>query len=1096
MTQDYHESPKAEGNTSGLRIVLSQEATHPIQPMIRFSATLSLFIVGVVSAAPPVQFNRDIRPILADKCFHCHGPDPGSRKASLRLDTDAGFFAPRKLKDGSEGSPTIVKGSIEKSPLYQRLITTDEDDIMPPRKEHKDMKPAEIAVIKAWIEQGAQWQPHWAFITPERAPLPSVKNTAWAKTPIDRFILAGLENKGLTPAPEADAHALVRRVALDLTGLPPAPELLAKYAKEPHLSDAALGALIDELMKSPRYGEHRARYWLDAARYGDTHGLHFDNYREMWPYRDWVIRSFNANQPFDKFTVEQIAGDLLPNPSDDQLIATGFQRCNITTNEGGTIDDENLANYAVDRVTTMGWVYMGLTTNCSQCHDHKFDPLTQKDFYSMAAFFRNTTQPAKDGNIKDGRSSVLVIPNEQDKPRWKMLPTEIASATKSREERKQAARGEFQQWVKSATPDSIDASGPEEGLIVHAPLNEGVGNEVDNACKGPDKFKATGEITWAPGGKLGPAPVMKAGATFDLGGLGDFEKNQKFSYGAWIKAARNGQFGGVIAKMDEKGGYRGWDLWIQDRSLAVHIVDKWPDNAIKVETPRPVLKIGQWQHVFVTYDGSGKAAGIKMFVDGVEQKKLKVNANTLAANASIKTATPLRIGQRSHTQVFDGGSVQDARVYSRVITEDEVKQITDIGPLRAILAAASGKRTPQQQAALYNHYLMTRDDEYQKLDKTVDKLEAERDAIRGRSPITHIQEEVKGAKPMANILMRGAYDKPGDKVEGAVPAWLNPLPDGAPQSRLGLAQWLVDPANPLTARVTVNRFWQEVFGQGIVKTAEDFGIMGSPPSNQALLDWLAVEFRESGWNVRHIFKLMLTSAAYRQAAITTQEKIDKDRDNALLSRGPRFRMDGEMVRDYALAASGTLSPKMFGPGTKPYQPENIWDVVGLPGADTRNYVQDKGENLYRRTVYNFWKRMSPSPNMEIFNAPSREASCVRRERTNTPIQALVTLNDPQFVEAARILAQKAIACGCNDDAKALDFVSQRVLCRPLREKEKPILQASLKDLRDFYKAHAEDAKQLLTVGESAVDAKLPPAELAAWTMLCNQVMNLDEVLNK
>ncbi len=589
---------------------------------------------------------------------------------------------------------------------------------------------------------------------------------------------------------------------------------------------------------------------------------------------------------------------------------------------------------------------------------------------------------------------------------------------------------------------------------------------------------------------------MKAGATFDLGELGDFEKNQRFSYGAWIKPARNGQFGGIIARMDEKGGYRGWDLWIQDRSLAVHIIDTWPDNAIKVETPKPVLKIGQWQHVFVTYDGSGKASGIRMFVDGVEQKKLKATTNKLASTASIRTKTPLRIGQRSHTQVFDGGSVQDVRVYTRVISADEVKQISEIGPLRAILAAASGKRTPQQQEALYNHYLLTRDERYQALDKAADTLEAERDAIRARSPITHIQEEVKGAQPMAYILMRGAYDKPGEKVAGAVPAWLNPMPADAPPNRLGLARWIVDPTNPLTSRVTVNRFWQEVFGQGIVKTSEDFGIMGSAPSNQALLDWLAVEFRESGWNVQHLFKLMLTSATYRQAALTTPDKIDKDRDNALLSRGPRFRMDAEMVRDYALAASNTLSFKMFGPGTKPYQPGNIWDVVGLPGADTRNYVQDKGENLYRRTIYNFWKRMAPSPNMEIFNAPTRESSCVRRERTNTPIQALVTLNDPQFVEAARNLAQKAIECGCSDDDKAFAAIFQQVLCRPLREKEKPVLQASLRDLREFYKTSPEEARQLLAVGESPVDARLPAAELAAWTMLCNQVMNLDEALNK
>jgi hypothetical protein len=543
--------------------------------------------------------------------------------------------------------------------------------------------------------------------------------------------------------------------------------------------------------------------------------------------------------------------------------------------------------------------------------------------------------------------------------------------------------------------------------------------------------------------------------------------------------------------MDEKNGYRGWDLWQQDRNLAVHIVDKWPDNAMKVETQKPVLKPGQWQHVFVTYDGSGKPGGVKIFLDGEEQK-LKTTNNTLDAKASIRTKTTMRIGQRSDAQVFDGGSVQDARLYSRKLDATEVKKIASIGPLRAMLASI--KRTPQQQSALYDHYLSTRDDKYVALSKTYDDLDNERKTIKDRSPVTHIQEEVKGTKPMAFILMRGAYDKKGDQVEANAPAFLNPLPKGAPQNRLGLAQWLVDPANPLTSRVTINRFWQEVFGTGIVKTSEDFGIMGAPPTHPELLDWLAVEFRESGWDVKKFFKLLVTSAAYRQTATTTPEKLEKDPYNKLLSRGPRFRMDAEMIRDYALAASGTLSPKMGGPSVKPYQPEHVWDQVGI--GNTRDYKQDTGENLYRRTVYDFWKRMAPPPNMDIFNAPAREASCVRRERTNTPLQALVTMNDPQFVEAARNLAQKALACGCDDNAKTIDFIARHLLGRPLQANEVSIVQASAKDMLTFYKANAEEAKKLLGVGESKPDSKLDPALLAAWTMVSNQMMNLDEVLNK
>ncbi|MFM2142986.1 MAG: hypothetical protein RLZZ476_1530, partial [Verrucomicrobiota bacterium] len=1032
------------------------------------------------------EFNKDIRPILADACFHCHGPDPGTRKAGLRLDTEAGFFTAKK---GEE--PTVIKGKPEASSLYQRLITTDEDEIMPPPESHKELKPAQIAMIKTWIEQGAPWQPHWSLIPPQKPAVPPVKDESWVKTPIDRFVLASLDKAGLKPAPEADAHTLVRRISLDLTGLPPAPELLKKYAASEKLTDAQISQLIDELMKSPAYGEHRARYWLDAARYGDTHGLHFDNYREMWPYRDWVVKAFNRNQPFDQFTVEQIAGDLLPNRTDDQLVATGFQRCNITTNEGGTIDEENLANYAADRVQTLGWVYFGLTTNCSQCHDHKFDPISQRDYYSMAAFFRNTTQQAKDGNIKDGRGPVLVIPSEQDKPRWEKLPAEIAEATKQRDERKKAAGKDFNAWLASAKPEHLDQDVPTKGLQVHLPLNEGVGNDVANVCGTPAKAKALGQISWTPGGKLGPAPVIKPGSTFEVSDAGDFELNQKFSYGAWIKAGRNGVFGAIMARMDEKNAYRGWDLWQNDRGISVHIIDKWEGNAIKVSTRDAVLKPGEWQHVFVTYNGSGKAAGVQIYINGVPQKRLVTNTNTIKPKASIRTTVPLKIGQRSDGAVFADGSVQDARVYDRQLTEAEIKTLADVGPLRAVLAAATDKRTPQQRNALFAHYLATRDTEWMKHDGTAKKLEAEKEAIKARSPITHVQQEVMNVMPMANILARGAYDKPGERVEAAVPAALGKLPANTPKNRLGLAQWVVSQDNPLTARVTVNRFWQEVFGQGIVKTPEDFGIMGAAPSHPELLEWLAVEFRDGGWDVKKLFKLMLTSATYRQMAATTPEKLDKDRDNTLLSRGPRFRMDAEMLRDYALAASGLLSAKMGGPSVRPYQPEGIWDVVGLPGGDTRNYVQDKGENLYRRTFYTFWKRMAPPPSMEVFNAPSREVCTVRRERTNTPLQALVTMNDPQFVEAARKLAEQALAT-----KEPAAFIAERILCRPLSDKEKPIIEASLADLRKHYTANATDAEALLKVGESPVDAKLAKPELAAWTMLTNQLFNLDEALNK
>jgi len=1056
--------------------------------LIRLHVTISLIALhGSVfgAATGKVVFNQDIRPILADACFHCHGPDPGTRKAGLRLDTEAGFFT---AKEGE--TPTVLKGKPDESPLYQRLLSKDEDEIMPPPESHKELKPEQIAKIKAWIEEGAPWQPHWSLIKPERAPEPEVKNTAWVKTPVDRFVLAKLENAGLQPAVEAEAHALIRRVSLDLTGLPPSPELLGRYLKKAdgnRLSDVAYNELVDELLKSPAYGEHRARYWLDAARYADTHGLHFDKPREMWPYRDWVVQSFNRNQPFDQFTVEQIAGDLLPKPTEEQLIATGFQRCNITTNEGGTIDEENLANYASDRVQTLGWVYMGLTTNCSQCHDHKFDPISQRDYYSLAAFFRNTTQKPKDGNVKDGLGPILVLPGEKDRPRWNALPAEIAAVKTKMDENRKLASTEFDQWLTAAKPEDLDKDVPTKGMVAHLPLNEGVGSEVVGVCGATKKFKATGEVSWKPDGKIGPAPVMKTNGTFEIGEAGDFEKDQPFSYGAWVRAGRIGMSGGIIARMDEKGGYRGWDLYQNDRSYSVHIVSKWPDDALKISTRKPSIRPGVWQHVFVTYDGKGKAQGVKLYIDGVAQE-LKIDSNAL--KGSIKTSTPTRIGQRSHVQVFHDGSVQDVRIYDRTLNAAEIQTISKVGPLRLMLAAT--KRGPKQKDALFEHYLVTRHAGYQSASQLSGKLVGEQEAIKARSPLTHIQEEKMDTQPMANILMRGQYDQVGEAVEAAVPVALGKLQAEAPKNRLGLAKWLVSEDNTLTARVTVNRMWQELFGRGIVVTSEDFGIMGTAPTHPELLDWLAVEFRESGWDVKRFYKMLVTSAAYRQAAVITQDKIDKDRDNALLSRGPRFRMDAEMIRDYALAASSSLSPKMGGPGTMPYQPENVWEVVGM---GTEKYVQDQGENLYRRTLYNFWKRMAPPANMDVFNAPSREVSCVRRDRTNTPLQALVVMNDPQFVEASRNLAQRVMKDG-GDDAQKLANISQRLLCRTLRPQESAILEGSLKDLRAHYEATPEDALALIKVGETKPDEKLPPAELAAWLMVASQVMNLDELLNK
>jgi heat shock protein HspQ len=1059
--------------------------------MTRLFALLFMFCCVsqvVFAAADPntqIQFNRDIRPILADACFHCHGPDPGSRKVGLRLDTEAGFFGDRT--DG----PTVKAGKPAESPLFQRITSTDTDEVMPPPKAHRVLKPEEKEAIRLWIAQGAQWQPHWSFIKPEAPPPPVVKNKKWAREPLDTFILAKLEANNLQPAPEADRRTLARRAALDLTGLPPSLEKLDTFLADK--SPDAYEKYVDSLMASPQYGEHRARYWLDAARYADTHGLHFDNYREMWLYRDWVIKAINNNMPFDQFTIEQLAGDLLPKPTEEQLIATGFHRCNMTTNEGGTIPEENLAMYARDRVETTSWVWLGLTANCAVCHDHKFDPITQKDFYAMSAFFRNTTQGALDGNIRDS-APVLRLPMGDDAKRWDALPAEIGAAKKTIEERKKAIAPEFDTWLANAKPDEWVASVDKNGApALYFPFNEEKPiDQIPATVKGAaTTVKASEAYAWEDGGKYGKAPKLNGKTVIALPEAGDYDKEQKYSYGCWLKLDKDHSgSGAIMARMDDGADFRGWDLWVQDKEIGAHFINKWPDDAMKVVTVGNTLKPGNWQHVFVTYDGSGKAEGVKVYVDGKVQK-VKFEQNRL--KSTIKSTAPLTVGQRKNGNKLDQALVQDLRLYDREVSDAEVRRLAVAPRLAAFIAQPEKDRQKKDRDELFGIFT-DGDAQLAAANDSVQKLEAEQKAIKDRAPVTHIMEEKKDSKPMAYILDRGEYDKKKDQVDAAVIQVLHKLPEGAPHNRLGLAQWLVSRENPLTPRVIVNRIWQEFFGTGIVKTAEDFGIMGDAPSNQLLLDQLAADFR-GDWDMKRLVRSIVTSSAYRQSAQTTPDKIDKDPENRWISRGPRFRMDAEMIRDYALEAAGLLSTHMGGPSVHPYQPEGIWDVVGMPESNTRHYKQDTGEALYRRSVYTFWKRAAPPPSMEILNAPSREVSCVRRERTNTPLQALVTLNGPQFIEAARVLAERSLKATA-DDNSCLDRIALRVLCRPLNAAERDVVMNMKKELAEHYAAAPADAKTLIEEGERKPDPALEPVKLATWTMVCNQMLNLDEALNK
>lgn len=1048
-----------------------------------FTFLFFLSLVTSASAADKLEYNRDIRPILAENCFACHGPDSAARKADLRLDR----------REMAMESTAIVPGSPEKSELVKRILSADADERMPPPETKKELTAAQKETLRRWIAEGAEYQPHWSFIAPQRPQLPAVKNGAWVKNPIDAFVLARLEAMGLSPAPEADKRTLARRLSLDITGLPPAPEMVEKFVSD---SDPnAYEKLIDELMQSKQWGEHRARYWLDAARYADTNGIHFDNFRENWAYREWLIGAFNRNLPFDQFTTEQLAGDLLPNRTLDQQIASGFNRCNITTNEGGTIPEEYLVLYDRDRTETTSQVWLGLTTGCAVCHDHKFDPLTQKEFYELAAFFNNTTQAAMDGNIKD-TPPIVPVPRAEDRPRLAALDKELTDSRAAVEARKTAAKGDYDAWLASANVESLVKSLPTKDLYLSAPLNEGDGKTTKIQIESQEQaVPLTDSVKWQPGASGGKA-VQTQGTGFELASAADFEKDQPFSVSAWIMIPPNDSQGAICSRMDNTKDYRGWDFWVQARRVGTHIVNTWPGDALKVVAAEQV-PANQWTHVTVTYDGSGKASGVKVFYNGQPQKT-NVEADKL--QNTIRTTVPFKLGQRNTSEPLSGLTIQDLRIYKQSLTPAEIESLAKVSRFAGILTKAADQRTDAEKNELYQWWLSAFDKPYQDSTAKVTSLEKEQAAIKARGTVAHVMQE-KPDEPSAFVLFRGEYDKRRDPVKAGTPGFLPPFPEDAARNRLGLAKWLLREDHPLTARVTVNRFWQEVFGTGLVRTSGDFGVSGELPINAELLDWLAVEFRSPAdgsapWDIKRFFKQILMSNTYRQAAIATPEKLEKDADNRNFSRGPRFRMDGEMIRDYALAATGVLVPKIGGPSVKPYQPEGVWEAVAMIGSNTRDYKPDTGENLYRRSLYTFWKRSAPPASMEIFGAPNRETCTVRRERTNTPLQALVTLNDVQFIEAARHLAQTALKSGGSKDDERLDFVARRLLARPFRAEEFPVVQASLAELQKYYAAHADDAKKLISEGESKADASLDPSSLAAWTMLVNELMNLDEVLNK
>ncbi len=1053
------------------------------------SATIAgalLLCVGVVPAGANeitgIDYNRDIRPILSDKCYACHGPDEHERQADLRLDVQADAFAAR-----DEGA-AIVPGDKEASLLFQRVATHDANVRMPPDDSGKSLAADEIERLGRWIDEGAPWQGHWAFIRPTRPTPPPVKHADRVANPIDRFILARQEQLGLQPAETAAKETLLRRVTFDLTGLPPTLKQLDDFLAD--TSADAYENVVDRLLESPHYGEHRARYWLDAARYGDTHGLHLDNRRQIWPYRQWLIRAFNDNLPFDQFTLWQIAGDLLPDATVDQQIASGFNRCNVTTSEGGSIAEEYRVRYAIDRVETTATVWLGLTAGCAVCHDHKFDPLTQREFYRLYAYFYNFAEREMDGNKDLPPGPVIDAPS----PAQQRLLAGLAERRGAVDEEIAVRRTQTAQamaaWEATRAADPSSLPTPPGDMVVHLALDDPQGGTILDAVDAGRAVTVEGTAAWGEG-RHGSGFMFDGKTSIDAGDVADFQRDQPFSYGAWVRP-KNEKHGAVLSRMDDAQKHRGYDLYLGGGKVFVHIINRWDGNAIRLNS-KAKLKTNAWQHLMMTYDGSSKAAGVALYVDG---HPVEVEVTHDSLNGSIQTKKSLRIGSRTPGAPIEA-SVDDVRIYARRLEAREVALIAGSDPIGELLAVAPDQRTAEQRRRIQDYYLSEHDEPFQQLSQQRAQIDAEINAVKASIPKTLVMGDRSGKQPVYR-LVRGEYDKPDKSVElsPGVPDVLPALAPSAPENRLALARWLISPDNPLPARVTVNRFWQQLFGTGLVKTTEDFGSQGEWPSHPALLDWLAVEFVESGWDIKHLIKLMVMSGTYRQTAAATQDQLRGDPRNRYLTRGPRFRLDAETVRDNALALSGLLNREIGGPSVRPYQPDGLWKAVGYSGSNTVKFTQDHGERLYRRSMYIFWKRTAPPPTMQIFDAPSREYCVVRRERTNTPAAALVLLNDVQFVEAARHFAERIMREGGGKLDDRLTFAFRLATCRTPDAEELQVLRGIYETAWAKYREDAAAAQALLQVGESPRDTSLDVGESAAWTIVASTILNLDETITK
>jgi len=1040
------------------------------------SAAKSILCLALLSAvsvinlcAASIEYDRDVRPIFSDNCYQCHGPDEKARKAKLRLDMKDSAF---RVEDGV----AIIKpGKSAESELFRRITTQDLDDLMPPPKSNHKLTPRQIDLIKQWIDSGAKWSSHWAFNPIQSPQLPVIRNKQWPANEIDRFILARLERENLSPPPQADRERIIRRVTFDLTGLPPTLSEIDAFLADK--SPNAYEKVVDRLLQSPRYGERMAATWLDLARYADTYGYQMDAPRPMWPYRDWVIKAFNQNLRFDRFITWQLAGDLLPNATKEQRLATAFNRLHLQNEEGGVVDEEFRVAYVDDRVDTFGTAFLGLTLQCAHCHDHKYDPITMKDFYSLFAMFQNIDESGQNpysAFVNDMFAPTLLLSDDATDAQLAKLSGHIAQREKDVAALRESARGSFSEWLKSkpSTPTV-------QGLVAAFSLDQFSDKKSTNSVDSAKPAHAHEDPKLVPG-KFGQAAELNGENGFIFPGIANFTRTDPFSLALWIQTASHAERQLVLhhSKAPADAGSRGYELLLENGCVAVGLHHQWPGNSIKVRA-KSAIPTNEWVHVALTYDGSSRASGLRIFING-KPAEVEVIRDHLWKDITYETGEPeLAIGYRFRDAGFKNGKVDEFRIFNRALTAIEVADVAGLDDLR----------NAREGEALLDYYIANIYPPARQLVSELNMLRREQGRLINPISEIEVMEELPQPKP-AYILKRGAYDQHGEPVSANTPAILPPLPADAPRNRLGLARWLVAPSNPLLARVTVNRAWEMMFGRGIVETVDNFGSRGAVPSHPELLDGLAADFIRSGWDYKALLKKIAMSATYRQSSRASAELLARDPENNLLARGPSRRLTAEMLRDQALADSGLLAEKIGGPSVRPYQPPGLWEIaMGNP-----KYEQGHGDDLHRRSLYTFWKRTVPPPSMVAFDAAERNVCLAKRQSTSTPLQALSLLNDVQMTEAARFISQRMLQEGGSTLEARITWAFRLVTSRHPSKNEIKVLEELFNEQRELFAADQQSASKLLAEGETSNAPALSPVDLAAGTVLAEALLNHDEAI--